>query len=31
VYAGMRDVAIPVMHGLADRVGSSIALFVEEG
>ncbi len=31
VYAGIRDVAIPVMHGLADRVGSSIALFVEEG
>lgn len=31
VYTGMRDVAKPVMQDLANRLGSSVALFVEEG
>lgn len=31
VYTGMREVARPVMQELADQVGSSVALFVEEG
>lgn len=30
VYTDIRDVAKPVMEDLADRVGSSVALFVEE-
>jgi DNA-binding IclR family transcriptional regulator len=31
VYTGLRDTARPVMQDLADRVGWSVALFVEEG
>lgn len=31
VYTGMRELAKPVMQELADRLGSSVALFVEEG
>ena len=31
VYTGMREVSKPVMQDLANRLGSSIALFIEEG